>query len=305
MRSGRDETNGRKPLFDDPQSSAHASLWIGRRKCWLALAADQSVIGAVVLPARTDKPMQIHAYGTERSWRGTPTRKHFYDLSSSTWSISKVFTEGVFPDGVAVRLIDPLTRHTAAESPSADRPTTRVAAATGTTLDEAVALLGSVKSAYAGYELDARKLLAYPALTDPQDAISIAWYEAFGQACALEPENPTRCPPDHADRFITAVLVAEKAWEAAETNARVVALDHLDAEQRNRLRRARRALDLALDPGTPASERKAALATTLNLIQGIVVLPPATSSSLQQAITHGPGRPQPAVLELNPPHPGP
>lgn len=293
MSSGRDETSSRKALFDDPKSSIRASLWIGRRKCWLALTAQESLVGAVVLPPRPEKPMRIYAYGSEPSWRGTPTPRHFYDLRTGSWSINDIFADGVFPDGVAVRLIDPLTRHTVAESPHADRPTTpAVAAPTVTTLDEAIALFGSVKSAYAGYELDARKLLAYPALIDPQDPISATWYEVFGQACALEPEDSTLCPPAHADRFITAVLAAEKAWEAAEANARAVALDHLDAEQRNRLRRARRALDLALDPGTPAGEREAALAAALDLIKGIVALPDATSSRLRRAIAHGPARPQ-------------
>jgi hypothetical protein len=302
----RDASNDRKALFDDPKSSVRASLWIGRRTCWLALDVQQSLIGAVVLPPRPDKPMQVYAYGTERSWRGTPTSRHFYDVRRWSWSISEVFTDGVFPDGVAVRLIDPLTRSTVAESPHADRSmTTGVAATTVTTLDEAVALFGSVKSAYAGYELDARKLLAYPALIDPQDPISVTWFDAFGQACALEPEDPKLCPPDHADRFVTAVLVAEKAWEAAEANARAVALDHLDAEQRNRLRRARRALDLAVDPGAPAGEREAALATTLDLIQGIVVLPPAASSSLRRAIAAGSGRLQLGLDELSPGRPAP
>ncbi len=293
MSSGRDGSGDRKALFDDPKSSVRASLWIGRRKCWLALTAQQSLIGAVVLPSRPDKPMQVFAYGSERSWRGTTTPRHFYDLRRWSWSIGELFAEGVFPEGVAARLIDPLTRDTVAQSPDAMRPTTPpVAATTATTLGEAVALLGSVKTAYAGYELDARKLLAYPALIDPQDPISATWFEAFGQACALEPEDPTRCPPDHADRFISAVLVAEKAWEAAEANARAVALDHLDTEQRNRIRRARRGLDLALDPATPAGERQSALATTLDLIRGIVVLPPATGNSLRQAIAHASGRPQ-------------
>jgi len=118
----------------------------------------------------------------------------------------------VYPDGVAVRLIDPLTRHTVAESPHhLPLATTPVIPIRVTTVDEAVALLVSVKSAYAGYELDARKLLAYPALIDPNDPISATWYEAFSQACALEPEDPNLRPPDHADRFVAATLVAEKA----------------------------------------------------------------------------------------------
>lgn len=236
--------------------------------------------------------MQVYAYGTERPGRGTPARRRFYDLRRWIWSLGDAFADGVFPDGIAVRLIDPLTRNTVAESQDADRPTAVRVTAVTVTLAEAVVLLGSVKSAYAGYELDARKLLAYPALIDAQDSISVAWYEAFGQACALEPEDPKRCSPDHADRFVTAVLVAERAWEAAEANARAVALDHLDVEQRNRIRRARLALDLALDPGTPAGEREAAMATTLDLIRGIVVLPPVTRSSLRQAIANGPGRSQ-------------
>ena len=307
MRSGRDESGDRRSLFDDPKSSVRASLWIGRRQCWLALAAPQSVVGAVILPPRPDKPMLIVAYGSRRSWRGTPTARHFYDLGSVTWSVDEVFAEGVFPDGVAVRLIDPLTRLTVAKSAAAEPPTrTRVAATTVTTLEEALSLLGSVKSAYADYELDARKLLTYPTLIDPEDPISAAWYEAFEQACAWEPEDPTRCSADHASRFVTAVLVAEKAWEAAEANARTAALDHLNAEQRNRLRRARRALDLSLDPGAPASEREAALATTLDLIQGIVVLPAATSRTLRRMIARGgPVRPQLEGFEVGSAHPEP
>lgn len=300
MSSGRDGTGDRKALFENTKSSVRASLWIGRRKCWLALTEQRTLIGAVVLPPRPDKPMQVYAYGTERSWRGTPTTRHFYDLRSWIWSISEIFAEGVFPDGVAARLIDPLTRDTVAESPHTVRSTAaRVAPTSTTTLDEAIALLGSVKSAYADYELDARKLLAFPALIDPHDSISATWHEAFGQACALEPEDPKHCPSDHVRRFVAAVLVAEKAWEAAEANGRAVALDHLDAEQRNRLRRARRALDLALAPGTPAGERQAALATTVNLIEGIVVLPAATISQLRKAIARGPDRPQLACDELD------
>ncbi len=293
-----------KALFDDPKSSVRASLWIGRRRCWLALTAQQTLIGAVVLPPRPDKPMQIYAYGTERSWRGTPTPRHFYDPRTWIWSINEIFAEGMFPDGVAVRLIDPLTRRTVAESPhQLPGTTTQVAPTRNTTVDEAVALLDSVKSAYAGYELDARKLLAYPALIDPHDPISATWYEAFAQACALEPEQPSLCPPDHAVRFVAAALDAEQAWEAAEANAHAVALDHLDTDQRNRLRRARRALDLALDPGTPAGEREAALATTLDLIHGIVVLPSTTTSKLRQAIATGSGRPELASHEPGKVHP--
>lgn len=278
----------RKALFDDPKSSIRGSLWIGARNCWLALDGKQSLIGAVVLSPRPDKPMQVYAYGTERSWRGTPTRRHFYDLRRWTWSIGELFTDGVFPDGVAVRLIDPLTRNTVSESAPLHQPT----APAEVTLADALALLGSVKSAYACYELDARVLLAYPALIDPQDPISASWFEAFEQACALEPEGENRCPPGHERQFIAAVLVAEKAWEAAEANARAVALNHLDTEQRNRIRRARRALDLALDPATPAGEREVALAATLDLLQGLIALPMATRRTLRQAIVQGPGRPQ-------------
>ena len=221
MSSGRNATGDRKALFDDPKSSVRASLWIGRHKCWLALTVQQTLIGAVVLPPRPDKPMQVYAYGTERSWRGTPTARHFYDPRTWIWSISEVFAEGVFPDGVAVRLIDPLTRETVAESPHAVRSTPpRAAAKRGTTLDEAVALLGSVKSAYAGYELDPRKLLAYPALIDPQDSISATWYETFGQACALEPEDPKHCPPNHAHRFVAAVLGGEGMGGSGSERAR-------------------------------------------------------------------------------------
>ena len=301
MSTGPSETSDRRALFDDQQASVRGSVWVGRRHCWLALDGERSLIGAVVLPARSDMLMRVYAYGARQSWRGTSTRKHFYDLRTGTWSIPEVFADGVFPDGVAVRLIDPLTRNTVAESARTVRAPTPPGAHATITVDEAVALLGSVKSAYAAYELDARKLLTYPALIDPMDSISVAWYEAFAQACALEPEYPERCPPDHAGQFITATLAAEKAWETAEANARAVALDHLDAGQRNRIRRARRALDIALDPGAPAGERDAALAATLELIQGILELPTATSRRLRQAIVNGSQRPRLDAAPHRPP----
>jgi hypothetical protein len=290
--AGPEGPGGRRALFDDRTSSIRGSLWIGGRNCWLAVDADQSLIGAVVLAPSPDRPMRVYAYGATRSWRGAPTSRHFYDLRTGTWSINELFADGVFPDGVAQRLIDPFTRGTVAESSRATRPpATAFLAPPTATLAQAMALLGSVKTAYAAYELDARMLLAYPALIDPQDPISASWFESFQRACALEPEDVRRCPPEHQERFIAAVLVAEKAWETAEANARAVALDHLDADQRNRIRRARRALDLAMDPATPAGEREAALSTVLDLIHGIVTLPKTTKSTLRQAIQR-PGQPQ-------------
>lgn len=291
MSSGQDGTNDRRPLFDDQQASVRGSVWIGRRHCWLAMSAQNALIGAVVLPPRSDQLMRVYAYGSKQAWYGT-TRRHFYDLHTGTWSIPEVFADDVFPDGVAVRLIDPLSRTVVAEPVPVARPPATPAPRATVTVEEAVALLGSVKSAYAAYELDARKLLTYPALVDPQDPVSAGWFDAFAQACALEPDDPQRCPPDHAVQFIISTLEAEKAWEAAEAHARAVALDHLDAGQRNRIRRARRALDLALDPGAPAGERDAALAATLELLQGILELPTATSRSLRQAIDNGSERPQ-------------
>ena len=291
MTSGLNGTSGRRPLFDDQQASVRGAVWIGRRHCWLALDAHHALIGAVVLPPRSDQLMRVYAYGARQAWYGT-TRKHFYDLHTGTWSIPEVFAGDVFPDGVAVRLIDPLTRNVVAEPVRTARPPTTPSVAPTATVEEAVALLGSVKSAYAAYELDARLLLTYPALIDPQDPISAAWFDAFAQACALEPEDAQRCPPDHAVQFVIATLKAEKAWEAAEANARAVALDHLDAGQRNRIRRARRALDLALDPAAPAGERDAALAATLELLQGILELPTATSRTLRQAIANGSEHPR-------------
>ena len=115
MTTGHDGTSERRPLFDDQQASVRGSLWIGRRHCWLALDAQHCLIGAVVLPDRPDMLMRVYAYGSKQTWYGTTTRRHFYDLRTGTWSIPEVFADDVFPDGVAVRLIDPLSRNTVAE----------------------------------------------------------------------------------------------------------------------------------------------------------------------------------------------
>jgi hypothetical protein len=107
-------------------------------------------------------------------------------------------------------------------------------------LGAAVEVLASSKQAYAAYECDHQLVLAAPALSDVTEDATGAFVEAFNLAVALEPERPERCPPGHADRFISAVTAAEAMWETAEAHAVQLGIAGYDPAQRAQIRRARR-----------------------------------------------------------------
>jgi hypothetical protein len=166
-----------------------------------------------------------------------------------------------------------------AETPRAGLPPVAI-----NDLATAIQVLASVKEAYAAYECDYQRVLAAPALSDVTEDATGAFIEAFGLAVALEPERPERCPPAHAARFVSAVAVAETAWEAAEAHATRIGIAGYDPAQRAQIRRARQALDLALRADTPAGEREASLTAARRLLEGLVTLPAPLEAVITRAI---------------------
>jgi hypothetical protein len=166
----------------------------------------------------------------------------------------------------------------------ADTPGAELPAVTINDLGTAIQVLASVKEAYAAYECDYQRVLAAPALSDVTEDTTGAFVEAFNLAIALEPERPERCPPAHAARFVSAVAVAETAWETAEAHANRLGIAGYDPVQRTQIRRARQALDLALRADTPAGEREASLTAARRLLEGLVTLPAPLEAVITRAI---------------------
>lgn len=157
--------------------------------------------------------------------------------------------------------------------------------AAGASLADALQIHASIKLHYGQYATSYSSVLARPALSNINDPITADFIEKFTTANALAPEHPDQAPADHRDKYIHAVVAAETAWEKADANARDLALSTMTESERNRIRLARAALDLALDPQALASVRETALAKAFALLKGLITLPPQLERTLRKAIT--------------------
>lgn len=151
-------------------------------------------------------------------------------------------------------------------------------------LSVAVEVHGTIKEAFAALSCDPAKVLTLPALFDNAEDSTAEFIESFADANGLEPADPGSCPPDHAARYVAAVQLCEETWEEAYQNAVDLGVQEYSTQDRGSIRRARLALDLALNPTTAAGERAAALAKARDLLEGIIELPEPLEVRIREAI---------------------
>lgn len=141
-----------------------------------------------------------------------------------------------------------------------------------------------VRDAFTAFCFDPHAVLARPLLNDVSDDLTAAFYTA--QEVADEAETALQGRPDDAAlarAYEQAVHTLASAWDAADIHARECGVSHLTSAEQNDVRKARRTLDLALNPNTPAGERDAAYRAVLALISGLVKVPaPATARMTAQ-----------------------
>ncbi len=160
-------------------------------------------------------------------------------------------------------------------------------------LSEALATHASIKDAFARFLFDPFAALARPLLNDSSEPATAAFLTAFQTANNLEPEQDlTHCPEVHVDAYAGAVRELERRWDTADGNAREHGLDRFTAGERNKIRRAREALDIALSATAAKSEKLAALDAARRLLLGLVELPAQAQQHIQTAIAAAPLRPE-------------
>ena len=140
-----------------------------------------------------------------------------------------------------------------------------------------------VRDAFTAFCFDPHAVLARPLLNDVSDARTAAFYGAQEAAESAETMLQLRPGADTAQAYRRAVEDLAGAWDAADIHARECGVSHLSTIEQNDVRKARRALDLALDPNTPAGEREAAYRAVLALLAGLVKVPaPALARMIGQ-----------------------
>ena len=142
----------------------------------------------------------------------------------------------------------------------------------------------AVNRRWLDYELDVGKLIDFPAMTDVREPLTVAFLRAKRDADGL---RPARTEPPAAARlaeYRNAVNAFEVAFDVAEREARRIRDSKFTGPERDRLATARKLLRIASDAGSTPAERQTAYKRARRELDGLIVLPDATTAALEARI---------------------
>lgn len=136
------------------------------------------------------------------------------------------------------------------------------------------------------YELDAAKLLDFPAMTDMRDPLTTAFHKA---KLAADFHRPARAEdlvgdPEGARQYLDAVQSYVTAFDAAEAEATRKGRSDFSREERQRLARAQSLLRVAADASATQQERQRAYGLARAELDGLLILPDSTRASIERGI---------------------
>lgn len=136
------------------------------------------------------------------------------------------------------------------------------------------------------YELDATRLLDFPVMTDMRDPLTTRFHRAKLRA---DLHRPLRAEDlfddrDAAREYLDAVEDYVTAFNAAEAEAMRRRSSDFSKEERQRLARAQSLLRIASDTAATTQERQHAYQLARTELDGLIVLPDITRTSLERGI---------------------
>jgi hypothetical protein len=136
------------------------------------------------------------------------------------------------------------------------------------------------------YELDAATLLDFPMMIDLREPLTIEFHRAKRRTDLLRPDSVGDLVDDSDRRreYRDAVHAYATAFDVAETEAKRRRRSGFSDEEQQRLQRAQRLLQLAQDAGASPEERRSAYARARKELDGLIVLPAATTQQLEQRV---------------------
>ncbi|BBX07452.1 hypothetical protein [Mycolicibacterium aichiense] len=136
------------------------------------------------------------------------------------------------------------------------------------------------------YELDAAKLLDFPAMTDMRDPLTVAFHRAKLRAELVRPGKAEDLLDDveAARQYLDAVEAYVTAFEAAENEAKRRRRADFSRQDQQRLTRAQSLLRVAADRGATPQERERAYDLARGELDGLLVLPDRTTAALERGI---------------------
>ncbi len=136
------------------------------------------------------------------------------------------------------------------------------------------------------YELDAAKLLDFPAMTDMRDPLTVAFHRAKLRAELLRPGKAEDLldDPEAMRQYLEAVEAYVTAFDAAENEARRRRRSDFSRADQQRMTRAQSLLRVAADRGATPQERGRAYELARAELNGLLVLPDRTTAALERGI---------------------
>ncbi|OBK21979.1 hypothetical protein [Mycobacterium asiaticum] len=136
------------------------------------------------------------------------------------------------------------------------------------------------------YELDPSRLLDFPVMTDMRDPLTTRFHKAKLRADLLKPLRAEDLSDDRdaARQYLDAVEDYVTAFNAAEAEAMRRRTNDFSKEEKQRVSRAQNLLRIAADSGATAAERQHAYGLARTELEGLIVLPDVTRSTIERGI---------------------
>ena len=134
------------------------------------------------------------------------------------------------------------------------------------------------------YELDATKLISYPAMSDGRQPLTAAFLRAKKVADNLRPDEGETLSPERLREYREAVTDYEVAFDVAERDARRVKDAAFTADERKRLDTAKQLLTVATDQAATPNERQLAYKRVREELDGLIWLSDEAVDELEKKV---------------------
>jgi len=135
-----------------------------------------------------------------------------------------------------------------------------------------VAAQDAVTHRWLEYELDATKLITYPAMSDGRQPLTAGFLRAKKVADNLRPAEGETLSPERLREYRDAVTDYEVAFDVAERDARRVKDAAFTPDERKRLDTAKQLLTVATDQAATPNERQLAYKRVREELDGLILL---------------------------------
>lgn len=163
-----------------------------------------------------------------------------------------------------------------------------------------------VTARWLDYELDVAKLIAFPAMSDGRQPLTAAFLRAKKIADALRPASAdAKVSEQRITEYLDAVGNYAVAFEVAERDARRLRDSTFTEDERKRLDRAQKLLQVAIDESATQAERHIAYQRVREELDGLIQISDEAVEVLEKKVARELPQPAPAPQPAPTPSPAP